>query len=161
PEVVSAIAMKLLEKTAEARYKSAFGLKADLEECRLRLARDNGGRIEPFPLGQRDVSDRFEIPQKLYGREQDIAALEAAFARSRAGSPELVLVTGSSGIGKSSVVHELYRSLSQSRGYFVSGKFEELKRDIPYSALLQAFGELVRSVLAEPDDALAQVRQRL
>jgi predicted ATPase/signal transduction histidine kinase len=159
PTVVSLIVMKLLEKRPEARYKSAFGLKVDLEECRRRLAQH--GSIESFPLGQADVSDRFQIPEKLYGREEEIAALSGAFARVAPGTPELLLVTGSSGIGKSSVIHELYRSLSPSRGYFVSGKFEELKRDIPYSALLEALSELIRSVLSEPDEQFTVFRQRI
>jgi predicted ATPase/signal transduction histidine kinase len=159
PAAVSGIAMKLLEKTAEARYQSAFGLKADLDECRQRLALE--GRIESFPLGRKDVSDRFQIPQKLYGREQEIGAIEAAFARAQAGTPELLLVSGSSGVGKSSVIQELYRSLSRCHAYFVSGKFEELKRDIPYSALLQALTELVRDVLAEPGEKLAAFRGRI
>lgn len=159
PRVVSDIVMKLLEKMAEARYQSAFGVKADIEECRRLL--DAEGRIEPFPLGRNDCSDRFQIPQKLYGREEELAALESAFRRAEGGMPELLLVTGSSGIGKSSVIQELYRSLARSRGRFVSGKFDQMKRDIPYSALLQALSELLRSTLAEPDAALTIIRQRI
>jgi histidine kinase len=159
PGVVSNIVMKLLEKTAEARYQSAFGLKADLEACREQLERM--GRIEPFPLGQEDIFDRFQIPQKLYGRGEEIATLERAFARALQNEPELVLVTGSSGIGKSSIIHEIHRSLTRSRGYFISGKFEESKRNLPYSALSQALDELVRSLLAEPEEQLAVFRQRI
>jgi predicted ATPase/signal transduction histidine kinase len=159
PSVLSDIVMKLMAKVAEDRYQSGRGLEADLEECRRRLTPDD--RIEPFPLGQWDVSGRFQIPQKLYGRQKELAALESACERARAGTPELLLVSGSVGIGKSSVVHELRRSLSQSPGYFVSGKFEKGRRDIPYSALLDALSALVQSVLAEPDDRLAVVRQRL
>ncbi len=163
PEVVSAIAMKLLAKTAEDRYQSGSGLQEDLEECLRRLDRrlDEGAPIEPFPLGAHDMLDRFQIPEKLYGRQGEIASLEAAFEASRQGPPGLLLVTGSSGVGKSSVIHELYKSLSHTRGGFVSGKFDQLKRDIPYSALLAALGDLVRTLLAETEEQLALVRRRI
>jgi histidine kinase len=159
PEALSAIVMKLLEKTAEARYHSAFGLKADLEECQRRLA--DGGRIDPFPPGLNDVSDRFQIPEKLYGRTDEVALLKSAFDRVAAGAPEFVLVSGGSGIGKSRVVQELYRSITMTRGGFVSGKFDQLKRDIPYSALLQAMSELIRGLLTETEARLAPIRARI
>ena len=106
PEVVSSIVMKLLSKDAEDRYKSAFGLRVDLEKCLQRF--EATGRVESFPLAARDVSDRFQIPQKLYGREQEIAALESVFARVSEGARELVLVAGASGIGKSAVICEIH-----------------------------------------------------
>jgi histidine kinase len=159
PEVVSDIVMKLLEKTAEARYQSAFGMKADFEECIRRL--EQFGRIDPFPLCQRDVSERFEIPQKLYGRSQEITALEQAFNRARQGHSEMLLVAGSSGIGKSSIIHELYRFLAPRGSYLVSGKFDQLKRDIPYSGLLLAVSDLVRNLLAESDERLTALRKRI
>jgi histidine kinase len=160
PEPASAIVMRLLAKTPEARYQSAFGVAADLDECRRRLA--SSGRVEPFPLGQSDLSDRFQLTQRLYGREIEVAALEAAFARVKAGGPaELLVVTGGSGVGKSSLIREMYRPLTATRGRFVAGKFEQLERDIPWSALLRALDELVKGLLAEPDARLAEVRAHI
>jgi serine/threonine protein kinase len=123
PAAVSAIIMKLLAKTAEERYQTAAGVESDLRRC---LAEwETQHRIDEFPLGEHDTPDRLVIPEKLYGRESEIDALFAAFDRVVAGGkPELVLVSGYSGIGKSSVVHELHKSLVPPRGLFVSGKFD-------------------------------------
>ncbi len=110
PGPLSAIAMKLLAKTAEDRYQTAAGVEADLRRCL--AAWEACGRIDPFPLGTQDVSDRLLIPERLYGREREIDTLLAAFDRVVVdGAPELVLVSGSSGVGKSSVVNELHKSL--------------------------------------------------
>ncbi|WP_437539212.1 ATP-binding sensor histidine kinase [Sorangium sp. So ce726] len=160
PEVLSALVLKLLAKMAEDRYQTARGLKHDLERCLSQLRAT--GRIEPFSLAERDVSGRFQIPQKLYGREDEVATLLRAFDRVVAtGSPELVLVSGYSGIGKSSLVHELYRPIVRERALFLSGKFDQYKRDIPYSTLVQAFRELVLEILAQSEDRIAAFRQRL
>src|SRR6202043_3138216 len=108
------------------------------------------GRIDEFPLGAHDASDRFRVPEKLYGREREIDALLAAFDRVVAGgTPELVLVSGHSGVGKSSVVNELHKMLVPPRGLFAAGKFDQYKRDIPYSTLAQALHSLVRSLLGK------------
>src|SRR5258708_7667373 len=138
PAALSAIVMKLLAKTAEERYKTAAGVEADLRRC---LASwESFGRIEPFPLGVHDVSGRLLIPERLYGREREINALLASFDRVVTnGTSELVLVSGYSGIGKSSVVHEVHKVLVASRGLFASGTFDQYKRDIPYATLAQAF----------------------
>lgn len=159
PVVLSDMVMKLLSKAVEDRYKSAFGLRVDLEECLRRLDRD--GVVEPFPLGRSDVSDRFQIPQHIYGRAREIAALESAFERVTLGTPELVLVSGASGIGKSAVIHELHKALVRRRGFFLTGKFDQLKRDIPYGAVLQAFRELVNYLLAESHDGLGKWRREI
>src|SRR6202163_4593598 len=150
PGPLSAIVMKLLAKTAEERYQTAVGVEADLRRC---LAEWEGtGRIAPFLLGAHDASDRLLIPEKLYGREREIDTLLASFDRVVAnGTPELVVVSGYSGIGKSSVVNELHRALVPSRGLFASGKFDQYKRDIPYATLAQAFQTLVRPLLARSD----------
>ena len=134
PGAISAIVMKLLAKTAEERYQTAAGLERDLRRC---LAEwEAQGHIGDFPLGQHDTPDRLLIPEKLYGREREIGSLLAAFDRIvSGGTPELVLVSGYSGIGKSAVVHELHKALVPSRGLFAAGKFDQYKRDIPYATL--------------------------
>ncbi|MBD0389898.1 MAG: AAA family ATPase, partial [Nostoc sp. C3-bin3] len=147
PLVISAIAMKLLSKTAEDRYQSAYGLKADLEQAAIQL--QIKGSIELFTLGQQDFSHQFQIAQKLYGREVEVATLMAAFEKVSLGSSEIVLVGGYSGIGKSSLVNEVHKPIVRQRGYFIGGKFDQLKRDIPYASLIQAFRELMRQLLAE------------
>ena len=140
PRPVSAIVMKLLAKTAEERYQTAAGAARDLRRCLDEWETQH--RIDEFPLGEQDTPDRLLIPEKLYGRESEIGALLAAFDRVVAGGrPELVLVSGYSGIGKSSVVNELHKPLVPPRGLFASGKFDQYKRDIPYATLAQAFQE--------------------
>ena len=158
PAAISEIVMKLLAKTAEERYQTAAGVEHDLRRS---LAEwELKGRIEPFALGERDTPDRLMIPEKLYGREREVETLLAAFDRAVAsGAPELVLVSGYSGIGKSSVVNELHKALVPSRGLFASGKFDQGKRDIPYSTLAQAFQSLVRSLLSLNDAELASWRE--
>jgi predicted ATPase len=160
PGPLSAIVMKLLAKTAEERYQAAAGAEADLRRC---LAEwESHGRIDPFQLGAHDVSDRLRIPEKLYGREREIDTLLASFDRVVANSTtELVLVSGYSGIGKSSVVNELHRALVSPRGLFASGKFDQYKRDIPYATLSQAFQSLVRSLLTQREEELGRWREAL
>jgi serine/threonine protein kinase len=157
---LAGIVMKLLAKTAEERYQTAAGVEADLRRC---LAQwEATGRIEPFGLGAHDASDRLLIPEKLYGREREIDTLLASFNRVVAnGTLELVLVSGYSGIGKSSVVNELHKALVPSRGLFASGKFDQYKRDIPYATLGQAFQSLVRSLLTQSEAELGRWRDSL
>src|ERR1700745_1590471 len=160
PGPLSAVVMKLLAKTAEERYQTAAGVAADLRRC---LADwEAHGRIAPFPLGTQDVPDRLLIPEKLYGREREIDALLAAFDRVVAqGTPELVFVSGYSGIGKSSVVNELHKVLVPPRGLFASGKFDQYKRDIPYATLAQAFQKLIRQILVKSDAEVGHWRHAL
>jgi predicted ATPase/GAF domain-containing protein len=160
PTQVSAIVLKLLAKTAEDRYQTAVGLTFDLRRC---LAdSDSFGRVKSFPLGSQDVPDRLLIPEKLYGREREIDALVSAFDRVVAqGTPELVLVSGYSGVGKSSVVNELHKVLVPPRGLFASGKFDQYKRDIPYATLAQAFQKLIRRLLGQSEAELGQWRDAL
>jgi len=157
PAPLSAIVMKLLAKTAEERYQTAAGVAGDIRHC---LTEWEAHRhIEPFQLGTHDVADRLLIPEKLYGREREIEALLASFDRVISnGTPELVLVSGYSGIGKSSVVHELHKVLVPSRGLFASGKFDQYKRDIPYATLAQAFQSLVRPILGQSEAELGRWR---
>jgi PAS domain S-box-containing protein len=160
PGPLSAMVMKLLAKTAEERYQTAAGVEADLRRC---LAEwETHRRIDPFPLGLHDVSDRLLMPERLYGREREIDTLLAAFDRVVAtGASELVLVSGYSGIGKSSVVNELHKALVPPRGLFASGKFDQYKRDIPYATLGQAFQSLVRSLLSQSEAELSRWRDSL
>ena len=160
PEPLSTITMKLLAKNAEERYQTASGLEADLRRCLGNW--ETHGRIDPFPLGAHDPSDRLLIPEKLYGREREIDTLLAAFDRVMAhGTLELVLVSGYSGVGKSSVVNELHKALVPPRGLFASGKFDQYKRDIPYTTLAQAFQTLVRQILAKSEAEVGRWRDAL
>ncbi|WP_051346538.1 trifunctional serine/threonine-protein kinase/ATP-binding protein/sensor histidine kinase [Bradyrhizobium sp. th.b2] len=146
PAPLSMIVMKLLAKTAEERYQTAAGVEADLRKCL--TAWELFGRIDPFPLGLQDASDRLMIPEKLYGREAEIATLLAAFDRVvKHGGSELVLVSGYSGIGKSSVVNELHKVIVLPRGIFISGKFDQRLRDTPHATLAQAFQGLIQQLL--------------
>jgi predicted ATPase/signal transduction histidine kinase len=160
PDALSAIIMKLLAKNAEERYQTASGLEADLRRC---LAGwQSHGCIDLFALGAQDASDRLLIPEKLYGRERQIDALLAAFDRVVAeGTPELVLVSGYSGVGKSSVVNELHKALVPPRGLFASGKFDQYKRDIPYTTLAQAFQTLIRQILVKSEAEVGHWRHVL
>ena len=159
PEAVSAIVMKLLAKNAEDRYQSALGLKSDLEQCLFQLQKY--GRIEDFIPGMRDKSGQFLIPQKLYGREREVLCLMAAFDRVSAGPSELMLVSGYSGIGKTSLIQEVHKPIVRQRGYFIAGKFDQLKRNIPYAAIIQAFQELIRQLLTESEQQIATWKEKL
>src|SRR5277367_5008188 len=160
PEPLSAIVMKLLAKNAEDRYQTALGVEADLQKCFGEW--ESRGCIEPFQLGTHDVPNQLLIPEKLYGREREVDTLLAAFERVVAGGrPELVLVSGYSGIGKSAVVNELRKSLVPPRGLFASGKFDQYKRDIPYATVAQAFRSLIRPILAKNDDELCRWRDAI
>ncbi|MFN6464579.1 MAG: AAA family ATPase [Nostoc sp. DedVER02] len=169
PVMVSEIVLKLLAKTAENRYQSAWGIKTDLEDCLKQL--QHRGKIEYFLLGQQDISDKFYIPEKLYGRERQVEILLAAFERvagkdnaNLTGSTsqvEVMLIAGYSGIGKSVLVQEIYKPITQQRGYFVSGKFDQYQRNIPYFAIAQALESLIEQLLTEDEVHLSQWRENL
>ncbi|QLE48746.1 GAF domain-containing protein [Nostoc sp. C057] len=160
PQMLCDIIIKLLSKVAEQRYQSALGLQFDLEQCLKQL--ETTGEIQSFVLGEQDISERFQIPQKLYGREQELAKLLQAFERVVSeGKPEIVLVSGYAGIGKSSLVKEIHKPIVRERGVFISGKFDQYKRDIPYSTIVQAFQTLVRQILTEPEEQLANWKKRI
>lgn len=160
PKAVSAIVMKLLSKRSEDRYQSAWGITADLEKCLTQLQTQRSarscssgapvqaqGNISAFSLGYKDISNKLQIPRKLYGREQEIEKLIVAFERVCAADcshSEILLVSGYSGTGKSMLVPEIYRPITKARGYFISGKFDQYQRNIPYSAVIKAFSQLVR-----------------
>jgi len=160
PGPVSAIVMKLLAKRAEERYQTATGLESDLRRCLIEWEAKR--RIDDFPLGEHDAPDRLLIPERLYGRQREVETLLAAFDRVvKDGAPELVLVSGYSGVGKSSVVNELQPVLVPPRGLFASGKFGQYKRDIPYATLAQAFASLIRPFLGKSEADLALWRDAL
>jgi predicted ATPase/signal transduction histidine kinase/tRNA A-37 threonylcarbamoyl transferase component Bud32 len=159
PEPLTEIVLRLLAKNAEDRYQSAIGLKADLQECLDQW--QTSECIEPFPLGRQDISDRFQLPQKLYGRESEIEKLLAAFERASQGASELLLVTGQPGIGKTALVQETYKPVTRQHGYFVFGKFDLLQHNIPYAALIQALRALLRLLLAESETRIAAWRDKL
>src|SRR5919199_300017 len=159
PKTVSDIVMKLLEKTAEKRYQSAWGIIADLEECLEQLQAK--GTIADFDLAQKDITDKFQIPQKLYGREREIETLLAAFWRVSNGTTEIMLVSGYSGIGKSALVQEVYKPITKASGYFIAGKFDQFQRNVPYAAVVKAFGSLVKQLLTESETQLGAWKEKL
>ena len=160
PAALSAIVMKLLAKAAEERYQSAAGLEADLRHCLLQWQAQE--RIDAFALGAHDASAQLLIPEKLYGRDTQTATLMGAFERvATGGAPELVLVSGYAGIGKSSLVGELHKVLVPRRALFATGKFDQYQRDIPYATLTQAFRALVQQLLGQSEAQVAQWREQL
>ncbi|MEO1430476.1 MAG: AAA family ATPase [Cyanobacteria bacterium J06633_8] len=154
--MVGAIVTKLMAKNAEDRYQSALGLKHDLAECLSQWKEI--GAITEFELGQRDLCDRFLIPEKLYGREAEVQKLLDAFDRVSQGSSELMLVAGFSGIGKTAAIDEVHKPIVRQRGYFTRGKFDQFNRNIPFSAFVQAFRNLMQQLLSESDGALSHWR---
>jgi len=159
PQQVADVVAKLMAKNAEDRYQSARGIQADLDECLRQWQRT--GKVVRFPLAAREVSDRFQIPHKLYGREAEVETLISAFGRVAQGGRELMLVRGYAGIGKTSLVREVQKPITRQRGYFISGKFDQYKRDIPYGALADAFRTLVKELLSEGDEQLSMWRARI
>ena len=151
--------MKLMAKRAEARYQSHSGLTADLLACVEQL--ENQGSLSDFPLGRQDVPKELQIAPGLYGREDEITALEAALERVSQGGTEMVLISGSAGVGKTALVGEIYKSVAQKNGFFISGKFDQLRHNIPYSALIQALRELIREVSAEDKSGMERWKSRI
>ena len=156
PPAISAIIGKLLSKNAEERYQSASGIIADLLECAHQL--DSSGEIVQFPLGRHDQSGKFRIPEKIYGRSEEINTLVGAFERTCQGGRELLLVAGNPGAGKTRLVRELHKPVTQRRGIFLNGKFERLRKNVPYSALIAAFQDLIQQLLTESEERLEQWR---
>ncbi|WP_374404583.1 AAA family ATPase [Niveibacterium sp.] len=159
PDAVSAIVLKLLAKNAEDRYQSSYGLIADLQRCQRALSQT--GSVPSFALGERDVSRKFQIPQKLYGREPELATLLALFEHVATGATEFCMVSGYSGIGKSALVNEIAKPLVRRNGYLIQGKFDQFHRSTPYSAVGLALRSLVPQLLAEPEARTAALRERI
>ncbi|MFQ4160607.1 MULTISPECIES: trifunctional serine/threonine-protein kinase/ATP-binding protein/sensor histidine kinase [Nostocales] len=159
PQVLSNIVMKLIAKNAEDRYQSALGLRHDLENCLYQL--QETGKIESFEIAQRDVCDRFLIPEKLYGRETEVTTLLEAFERVSNGRSEMMLVAGFSGIGKTAVINEVHKPITRQQGYFIKGKFDQFNRNIPLSAFVQAFRDLMGQLLSESDVQLVTWKAKI
>ncbi|MEG4848857.1 AAA family ATPase, partial [Microcoleus sp. F10-C6] len=159
PLVLSEIVSKLMAKNAEARYQSAIGLKFDLETCLYQW--QETGALTNFSIGERDLCDRFIIPEKLYGRESEVFSLLEAFERVSAGSTEMMLVAGFSGIGKTAVVNEVHKPIVRQRGYFIKGKFDQFQRNLPFSAFVQAFRDLMGQMLSETDAKIEQWKLKI
>jgi predicted ATPase/signal transduction histidine kinase/CheY-like chemotaxis protein/PAS domain-containing protein/tRNA A-37 threonylcarbamoyl transferase component Bud32 len=164
PSTVNRLILKLMAKTAEERYQTAFGLRCDLERCQQEWQQQ--GTISEFPLATRDICDRFTIPERLYGREPEVAMLLAAFDRvteegDRPRRSELMLVAGYSGVGKTAVVNEVHKPIVRQRGYFIKGKFDQFQRNIPFSAFVQALSDLIRQILTEPHEIVQQWRSKI
>jgi predicted ATPase/signal transduction histidine kinase len=160
PRAFADLIGKLLEKVPDDRYQSASGLRRDLEAC-LRAWQEHR-RADAIALGEHDVSDRFLIPHRLYGRDAESEVLREAFARmAETGAPELVLLSGGVGAGKSALVRQLLRPIARHRGLYVAAKFEQLERQIPYLTFARAFGELARDLLVESAEQIAAWRRCL
>ncbi|MBF1990116.1 ATP-binding protein [Fischerella thermalis] len=162
PGPVSDLVMKLLAKNAEDRYQSAHGIWADLQECWNQIQQTQ--QIESFAVERWDISSIFQIPQKLYGRAHEVESLLKAFEQvisTTKAAAELILVSGYPGIGKTTLVQELYKPVTHQNGYFITGKYEQLQRNIPYFALIQAFRELIRQLLSESEEQIIDWREKL
>jgi len=159
PQVVSDIVMKLMAKAAEERYQTAAGLKFDLENCLNQLRSNN--KIDNFELGKRDLGKQLLLSEKLYGREAEIQTLLDAFARVSRGRTEFALISGNSGVGKTSIVNEVYKPISATRGYFIASKFDQFKRNIPYTGFVLAFQNLFAQLLTETEAQIASWRTKL
>lgn len=159
PKAVSDLIMKLLAKTPEDRYQSAKGIIADLQFCKQQY--DETGNIVSFEIGQKDVYAKFQIPQKLYGREKETKELFDAFERVCKGTTEMSLISGYSGIGKSVLVNEIYKPIVKERAFFVSGVYDQFQRDVPYSAFFDVFKKIIGQLLTEGTEELKIWKTRL
>ena len=159
PLMISKIIVKLMAKNAEDRYQSSRGVREDLIKCRQAL--DVNGEIAIFDIGESDISERFHISQKLYGREKEINDLLASFERVSQGQTEMILVAGYSGIGKSALVHEVHKPIIAKRGFIISGKYNQYQRNVPYSAFIEAFRELTGQILSETAEKLGEWKEKI
>ncbi len=159
PSAVSDIIMRLLAKSAEARYQSCQGLLSDLQKCSEQLYQQ--GRIDPFPIGRQDISPRFNIPQMLVGRQRELDTLQMVFEQAADGDAVILMVTGEPGIGKSALVNEIHKPVVARRGYFISGKYDQLRQNVPFSGIIQAVQGLTRQLLTESEERLSHWKKRL
>ena len=160
PKVVSDIVQKLLSKNAEDRYQSAFGLAHDLEYCLQKNKEGELNKLSGFRLAEKDKTGALNIPQKLYGRDEELDILLQSFERVCQGALETVFVSGKAGVGKSALINEIHKSIRAKNGLFLFGKYDQLQRDVPYSAIIQAFNVQIDFVIAQ-SAAKIQVRKRI
>ncbi|MGK0291456.1 MAG: serine/threonine protein kinase, partial [bacterium] len=159
PTAITHIILQLMQKNAESRYQTAFGLEHDLQHCFDQMK--NGFHIQLFQLGKCDISDKFQIPEKLYGREYEIKTLLSAFDQVSCGTTQMMLIAGYSGVGKSALVREIHKPIIAKKGYFIDGKFDQFQRNIPYFAMIHAFQELIQELLREPQEQLLAWKEKL
>ena len=159
PEMVSQIILKLLAKNPEERYQTALGLRYDLEECRQQWEQKN--EINSFELGLRDICDRFMIPDKLYGRKQELETISAAYSRVFQGHKEFLVVSGYSGIGKTALIERASQTITRQRGYFLKGKFDQFLRNQPLAAIISALQGLIFQLQTETTKNLEYWRQKI
>ncbi len=159
PRVLADIVNRLLEKSVENRYQTSKGIKCDLEVCLMNW--DKKSAIDPFQIGSKDFSQSLQISQKLYGRKDELSQLELAFIDVISKPVKSVMISGYSGVGKSALVHEVFATISKNQGYFVQGKFEQLRRNLPYYAITQALEEYVALLMTEPDEKVDKIAKQL
>ncbi len=160
PPAISAIVLKLMAKNAEDRYQHASGIEADLRHCLQAI--QSGAPLDDFVVGRHDIADRFQIPKKLYGRQSEVEKLLSAFERTvQGGPPELLLVSGYSGIGKTALIYEIYKPVTQHRGYFAAGKFDQFQGNVPYRAITQVLSDLVEQIQTEDGESVARWRDTI
>lgn len=159
PQVVSAIIMKLLSKTPEERYQNGLGLAADIEKCLDQFTKR--GRIDNFALGKKDISIKFYIPQIIVGRKKELNILLESFEQASSGTSGIMLVLGQPGIGKSALINEIYKPIVARKGYFIFGKYDQFRRDVPYSSIIQAFQGLIRQILSESEEKIETWKNKL
>ena len=159
PKVISAIILKLLSKNPEERYQNCLGLMADIDECLNQLNRKGG--IDEFLIATKDISIRFNIPRSLVDREKERRILMESFERVSKGASEIMLVLGQPGIGKSAVINEIQKPIVEKSGYFISGKYDQFRKDVPYSAIIQSFQGLIRQIIAESEEKIQSWKEKL
>lgn len=158
-DMVSKIILKLLAKTPEERYQSAYGIKSDLAFCLKQL--NETGCIASFEPARHDISEEFRLPEKIYGRDIELAMVADEYERVKEGHLGITMVAGYSGIGKSRLVFEFKKHVVANGGYFTSGKYDQLQQDIPYSGLIQAYQTLIKQILTETSEQIAQWRKKM
>lgn len=153
PPVLSQVVLKLLSKNTVDRYQSAFGLRADLEAMAHQLEQ-NVELSATFKIGQKDHSGVLTIPDKLYGRTEELELLREAYTRVEKGGVELVLVAGEPGSGKSRLTDNFHKKIARNSDFFIAGKYEQFRQQTPYSAIIEAFNKLFLHIISLPETAL-------
>ncbi|NBB88190.1 MAG: AAA family ATPase, partial [Bacteroidetes bacterium] len=159
PAMVDGIVMRLLKKNAEDRYQSAYGVKADLERCLSHLRQ--GPDIPDFELSDKQITGKFLMPQRLYGREKEVDQLLTFFEYAASGGKKLALVSGYSGTGKSVLVNETHKPITARHGYFISGKYDQYQRSSPYFAILESLKQFISISLTEPEERVEALADKM